>query len=356
MTADDRICVAGIGIASTLGVGTEQVWARLERAEAASSSHIRDLDPARFIKRRYLRPLDEVTLSSIAMVGAAIADAGLAGLGVSPDRVGVVVGSMFAGIGCIFSFKQACHEGKASGYLGLSPLFFPGIVYNSLSGQPAIEFGFTGPNMVVNAGHSSGLLAVIKGAEYLRHGKADVIIAGGAEMIHPFVLEKLRRERGTSEPAHTAPEVAPSAGVCLFVLRRQSDAGFSGQRHYGTLEGWSAGFSGGRDRGPALAKAMRTASLGRPEAIRSVVTDVPLADLSSTFERAALDSVTGHDVPRRSNKTSFGNTLGASSSLNLFHGLMLARSVDRDSGVLVDSVDARGNHAFMSVKGAKTDG
>ncbi len=352
MTPKPSICVAGIGIASPLGIGVEPVWAALERGETPSAPRIPEFDPSRFLKRRYLRPLDDVTVRCIAMVGAAIHDAGLAEAGVNPDRVSVVVGSVFAGIGCIFAFKQACHEGVATRYLGLSPLYFPGIVYNSLSGQPAIEFGFTGPNVVVNAGYSSGLLAVIKGIEYIRHGKADVVVAGGAEMLHPFVLEKVRRDREAGVVAEPGKELSVSEAVCLFVLRRADDPRFRGGRQYGTLEGTSVGFSGATDRVPILARAIRAASSEASAEVTSVVMDGSLSAVSSAAERAAVARATGgRPVALVSNKTNFGHALGASSSLNLFHGLMLARSPANGGGaVLVNSLDARGNHAFVSVK------
>src|SRR5476649_1740558 len=145
-----RICISGIGIVSNLGSRPSQVWQALERGDRPESLDIAAFDPSEFVKRRYLRPLDNVTIRCIAMVGAAVSEAGVDRQGVHPSRVGIVIGSMFAGIGCIFEFKQTCYEGAQYKYDGLSPLYFPGIVFNTISGQPAIEFGYTGPNVVIN--------------------------------------------------------------------------------------------------------------------------------------------------------------------------------------------------------------
>jgi 3-oxoacyl-[acyl-carrier-protein] synthase II len=343
------VCISGVGIISPLGAHVAANWQALEGGVRAPDSVIRDFVPSAYVKRRYLRPLDDVTLRSIAMAGAAMEDCGAVFADIDPARVGIVVGSMFAGVGCIFEFKQACNEARKDGYLGLSPLHFPGMAFNSLSGQPAIEFGHAGPNSVVTAGLASGAIAIAKGAELIRSGKADVVIAGGAEMSHPFVRQRFAALKDTPAVVALGAHFEPAEAVCLFVLHRQDDARFPQSRVYGMLDGWRYGFlpEGCQAAGVArIAGAMPGWSAQNVAAVvASAYEDSPLA----CVEDAAFAQMFAQCPPViLRNKSQFGHALGAAGSLDCFHGLLYAREKLAGRGaVLVSALDPGGCCAFL---------
>lgn len=349
MRSPSEISVSGIGIVSPLGERVAENWGALRAGKRAPAPEIRGFDPSGYVKRRYLRPLDDVTLRSIAMAGAAMEDAGAAFADIDPARVGVVVGSMFAGVGCIFEFKQACREARQDGYLGLSPLHFPGIAFNSLSGQPAIEFGYTGPNSVINAGLASGLVAVAKGAELIRSGKADVIIAGGAEMSHPFIRQKFAVLRDAPAVAALGRDFEPAEAVCLFVLHRREDDRFPRSRVYGTLQSWRYGFLPEGCRPDGIARAVRAMPGWNAEDVRAVVACAYGASPLAAAEDAAFGQLFSPAKPAvLRNKEHFGHTLGSAGSLDLFHGLLHAGEELAGKGsVLVSALDPSGNCAFL---------
>ena len=348
-----QIGISGIGVLSPLGAGAAQHRDALKQDRRPETFAITDFNARQYIKRRYLRPLDQVTVHCIAMAAEAMRDAQLDSDTLNPERVGVVIGSMYAGIGCIFDFKQACHEAQAENYLGLSPLHFPGIVFNSLSGQPAIEFGFTGPNSVINAGFSSGLLAIIKGAETIRAGQADVVIAGGAEMTHPYLHEKYQVRRADRRLNSLAADFQLSEAVCLFVLHRVDDSRFPAAHRYASLNGWSYGFQADGYAGDGLSKAMHRALDGSDRSITRVVTSTDPHDPLHEHESRALHrALAGSALRLLHNQRHFGRTLGASGSLNLLHCLLdpALGDAEEDALALVNSLDPNGSFALLTLR------
>jgi 3-oxoacyl-[acyl-carrier-protein] synthase II len=347
----DQVSISGIGVLSPLGAGPAQHRCALERNLQARTLRIEGFRASDYIKRRYLRPLDDVTLRCIAMSAEAIRDAGVAESGLDPSRIGVVLGSMYAGIGCIFNFKQACFQSRAETYLGLSPLYFPGIVFNSLSGQPAIELKYTGPNAVVNAGFTSGLLAVIKGIEYIRSGQADVVIAGGAEMHHPYLEEKYERRHADPRLAAVGSGFKLSEAVCLFVMHRADDARFGSRAPYASVCSWRCGFLPEGYRGDGLAKALSCMSETEYGPVDTLVTCSCEGSPMYEHERASIDRAFTTAPPRLlGNKGNFGHTLGASGALNLLQGLLDSGGGSTERRTLVNSLDPNGNFALLSVR------
>lgn len=348
-----NVYVSGIGILSPLAAGVEENWSAVKSGQRALASEISGFTPSQYVKRRYLKPLDDVTLRCIGMAGAAIADSAIDMSAIDPARVGVVIGSVFAGIGCIFEFKQACREVLRDGQAGISPLHFPGVVFNSLSGQPAIEFNCRGPNSVVNAGLASGLVAVIRGIEYIRSGKADVVIAGGAEMSHPFIRRKFEVMKDAPQVAALGEDFRPAEAVCLFLLRREDDPRFGCGRHYATAAAWRHGF---------LPEGCTREGIGRmveglPPAVRrqvgAVVLSSPRDSALASAEEAAMRDVLAPGTPELlCNKGNFGHALGAAGSLDVFHGSMLVRDrvLGNASATLVNAIDPAGNCACLVLK------
>jgi len=346
----NQIGISGIGVLSAHGAGVSIHREVLKKLKKPSTYRISDFKANNHIQRRYLRPLDQVTVQCIAMVADSIKDADINIESLDLARVGIVVGSMYAGIGSIFDFKKACYDSRTEDYLGLSPLYFPGIVFNSLSGQPAIEFGFTGINSIVNSGFSSGLLAVIKGAEYILSDQADIVIAGGAEMVHPFLTEKYSVRSADARLTKQGKEFKLSEAVCFFVLHRVDDQRFSKKNRYATLENWSYGFLGSGLVGDRLEKKIKRLVRGADELPETVVICTDESVLSHTHETEAIYQVFKASKPKvLGNKKVFGQTLGASGSLNFLQGLLTSDTSTNGTGyTLVNSLDPAGNFALLT--------
>src|SRR4029434_5396296 len=122
----------------------------------------------------------------------ALDDAGLNGF--DPNRVGIVFGSA---IGGFLGVMEQADVMRDRGPTRVSPYFLPSVLVDSASGQLAISLGIKGPNYAVVSACATGSHAVGEGAEIIRRGDADAILAGGTEAcIHPLILAGFTAMRG----------------------------------------------------------------------------------------------------------------------------------------------------------------
>lgn len=229
-TVSARIAVTGIGVVSPIGIGPQQFWSAL----CAGRSGVRALDrpagddgapriaaavrdfPAReFITSAHYRRMDALSRMTVAACRMALDDArALTGLDLA--RLGVVVGSA---LGDVSDSAQYLDKVFAKGPAAASPMLFPNLVLNAPASYAAMEFGTCGINFTVSQGEISGHAALVLAADQLRAGRAEVILAGGADELAPVVMRALRRlrvlagQRGGREWA--SPYDAARSGVVL---------------------------------------------------------------------------------------------------------------------------------------------
>jgi 3-oxoacyl-[acyl-carrier-protein] synthase II len=186
-----RVVITGAGVVSPLGDSP----AALHRALAAGASarkpielfethiigcreagEIRPFDPQSYVGERNLRPLDRTSRLLVVAAHLALADSRL--LAGAAAEVGLVVGTTFCSLRTIAEFDR---RGLRLGPSHASPLDFANSVINAAAGQAAIWHGLRGVNSTVAGGEASGLLAIAQAAELVRAGRADAVLAGGAE-------------------------------------------------------------------------------------------------------------------------------------------------------------------------------
>ena len=86
---------------------------------------------------------------------------------------------------------------RERGHTRVSPWFLPNVLVDSASGQIAIDLGLRGPNYAPVSACATGSHAVGEGAETIRRGDADVVLAGGTEAcMHPVILAGFCAMRG----------------------------------------------------------------------------------------------------------------------------------------------------------------
>jgi beta-ketoacyl-acyl-carrier-protein synthase II len=172
------------------------------------AGEVKGFDPEGLMPAKELKRTDLVTQYTLAAAAEALGSAGLFGNGNgngnggrldghARDRIGAVIGS------CIGGFHELMRQHDVLRERGpdrVSPFFLPNVLVDSPSGQLAIAFGLTGPNMAVVSACATGSHAVAEGTELIRRGEADVILAGGVEAcIHPLILAGFCAMRGLAE-------------------------------------------------------------------------------------------------------------------------------------------------------------
>jgi 3-oxoacyl-[acyl-carrier-protein] synthase II len=134
------------------------------------------VDPALAVGRVQARRMDRSEQFALAAAREAWADAGQPE--VDPERLGVAVTSGIGGIGSTLSAYDTL---KDKGWQRISPYTVPMLMPNGSAGWISVEFGAqAGAHAVVSA-CASGAEAIGYGAEMIRSGRADVVVAGGTE-------------------------------------------------------------------------------------------------------------------------------------------------------------------------------
>lgn len=193
------IAVTGLGLVTPGGIGVGPSWAAvcegrptaahdpvLEHNPVKISCRVPDFDPGALLGGRRAHRLDRFTQFALVAAREAIADAGLDPQTWDGARVGVVLGCADGGPGTVEEQHRILVEQSPA---KVSPLLLPMQLPNMLAGQTAIEFGATGPNLVVATACASGATAIGTARDLLLLDRCDIVLAGGSEaMITPLVM------------------------------------------------------------------------------------------------------------------------------------------------------------------------
>ncbi|MDU1905690.1 MAG: beta-ketoacyl-ACP synthase II [Dysgonomonas sp.] len=190
-----RVVVTGLGAVTPLGNDVETTWKNaLEGVSGAGpitqfdaskfktqfACEVKDFDPGKYFDRKELRKADRYTQLAVAASEESIADSGLDLEKENLDRIGVIVS---AGIGGIKTFEEEVSNYTKHEELGpkFNPFFIPKMISDIASGLISMRHGLRGPNFGTVSACASSSHSAITAFDLIRLGKADVIIAGGAE-------------------------------------------------------------------------------------------------------------------------------------------------------------------------------
>jgi 3-oxoacyl-[acyl-carrier-protein] synthase II len=188
-----RVVVTGIGLVSSLGIGTDANWAALLAGKSGVgpitkfdstqfstriAGEVRGFDPLQFIEKKDVKKMDIFIQYAIAASQFAMDDAKLEVTAENAPRVGVFIASGIGGFTTIEREHKALLEG---GPRKISPFFIPSAIINLAAGQVSIRYGAKGPNSATCTACSASAHAIGDAFEIICRGDADAMIAGGSE-------------------------------------------------------------------------------------------------------------------------------------------------------------------------------
>ena len=188
-----RVVVTGIGLVSSVGIGTGANWdallagqsgiGRISRFDVSQfatqiAGEVKDFDPVQFVEKKDVKKMDIFIQYAIAASQFAMDDSGLVVTPDNADRIGVFIASGIGGFSTIEREHRALLEG---GPRKISPFFIPSAIINLASGQVSIRFGAKGPNSATCTACSASAHAIGDAFEIIKRGDADAMIAGGSE-------------------------------------------------------------------------------------------------------------------------------------------------------------------------------
>ena len=190
-----RVVVTGLGAITPIGNTVSEFWDGVvkgrsgagpitrfdtEKFKVKFACEVKNFDPSQYIEPKESRKMDLYTQYSLAVATQAVEDAKLETDRLNLDRIGVIFG---VGIGGIITFEQEMTNYALNKELGprFNPFFIPKMIADIAPGLISIKYGFRGVNFTTTSACASSTNALVDAFNYIRLGKADIILAGGSE-------------------------------------------------------------------------------------------------------------------------------------------------------------------------------
>ena len=190
-----RVVVTGLGAITPVGNNPEETWNNLLAGKSGAAPitlfdasqfktqfacEVKGFNANDYIDRKEARKMDRYAQLALAAAVQAVDDCKMDLEAVDKDRIGGVFG---VGIGGIKTFEDevgyyAQHKENGPKF---NPFFIPKMISDIAAGQISIRFGFHGPNYATTSACASSTNALADAFNLIRLGKADAIVAGGAE-------------------------------------------------------------------------------------------------------------------------------------------------------------------------------
>ncbi|MGE5545920.1 MAG: beta-ketoacyl-ACP synthase [Solirubrobacterales bacterium] len=350
-----RVVVTGMGGVTALGHNWPTIKARMQRGETA----IRRMDWDRFegINTRLAAPVPDFsvedhwprkktrTMGPVAKMAvyateAALDDAGLIGDPVvRSGRTGVAYGSSFGSPGPVIAFAELMTDGRSK---TLNATSYIQMMSHTAAVNIGLFFGITGRVIPTSSACTSGSQAIGYAAEAIRYGKADVMVAGGADELdvtESAVFDTLYATSTKNDTPHLSPRpydrdrdgLVIGEGAATFILEEYERAKARGARIHAEVVGFGTNADGNHVTQPqaetmevALRMALEDAGLA-PEAIGFVNGHGTATEWGDIAETQATAAVFGNRMPIHSLKSYFGHSLGACGTIEAWLGIEMMR-------------------------------
>ncbi len=356
-----RVVVTGLGIVSPTGVGVTQFWDCLSHGISGvkevqdfdtsqfSCHHggeVQDFDATTYFPARKVRQWDRCMQFAMVAAQEALVDAGMPSGAPDPERAGVILGTAAGGRREAIAFQRDVLLADNAEHMAAVRKFPRRLMLNSSyhasTNRVAGEFGFHGPNVTISTACASGTNSVAMGADQIRLGRADVMLAGGTELLCQIVFTGFAAIRALSEEGRIRPFDGQRGGLMLgegagmLVLEAREAALARGATIHGEILGW--GLSGDAVHMTAPARYGE----GLAESIRQAFEDADLnvdqvdyinahgtgTRYNDQMETRAIRTVFGeyaYKVPISSTKSMMGHTMGAAGSIEAVVALLTLR-------------------------------
>jgi len=189
-----RVVITGLGVVTPIGNNVTEYWNSLKNGVSGAAPitkfdasqfktkfacEVKNFDPKDIFEKNEIRKYDLFTQYALYSVDEAVKNANIDFDSLNKNRIGVIWGS---GDGGVSTFEEQIGEYKlGNGTPRFNPFFIPKRIINIASGAISIRYGLRGVNYTTVSACSASNNAIIDAFNYIRWGKADMIISGGSE-------------------------------------------------------------------------------------------------------------------------------------------------------------------------------
>jgi 3-oxoacyl-[acyl-carrier-protein] synthase II len=342
---DVRVAVTGLGLVTPIGAGRDEVWEGLlggrsgfapvesfdtGRFTVHLGAEVRGFDPEPWVRTLDPSRLGRASQLAIAAARMALDDAGIDTAAPAWDatRVGVAMGTTSGEPLEIERFDDRYLAGTLD---GLGPELIDLYPCHMIAAHVARELGLAGPVTMIPTACAAGNYAIAHAFGLLRQGRADVMLAGGADAFSRITYAGFSR-LGAIAPERCQPfdrnrkGMIPGEGAGVLVLEPLERALARGARVYAEVAGYglscdahhmTAAHPEGDGAARAMTRALADAGIG-PEDVSYISAHGTGTPTNDRLETLAVQRVFGAAAPRTpmsSIKSMIGHTMGAASAI-----------------------------------------
>jgi len=189
-----RVVVTGLGALTPIGNNAKDFWENLLAGKSGATQitkfdttnfktkfacEIKGFNALDFIDKTEVRKMDPFSHYAVVAADEAVKDAGIDNDSIDKNKVGVIWGS---GNGGFFTFQEQIAEYTAGGKIPrFNPFFIPKVIVDIAAGWISMKYGFRGANYCTVSACATSNTAIVDAFNYIRLGKANIIISGGSE-------------------------------------------------------------------------------------------------------------------------------------------------------------------------------
>ena len=347
-----RVVITGIGVVSPVGIGVDEFWKNslagvsgvdrspiLVKADCPwkIAGEVKDFHPEEWLGRKDTRHMDRFTHFGLVGAYMAIKDAGINLEKENRERIGVAIGTAYAG----WEFGANEYETyKARGFKAMSAYTGIAMFTGACGGQISLHLGLQAPSITVATGCDCSSSAIAYAAETIIAGQVDVMVTGGAEApIQPIVVAAVGTSRALSnrnlEPAQASRPFdlkrdgfVMGEGSGILIIEELEHARKRGARIYAELAGWGSTCDAFHmcQPSPTGEQAVRAIELALCRAgvpaegvdyINAHGTSTPMGDAAETRVLKKAFGEAAYQIPVSSSKSQVGHMQGACGGVEL---------------------------------------
>ncbi len=345
-----RVVITGYGVVSPLGLTATAGWESLLAGRSGiaeisrfDTSHlpvhiggeVKDFEPGDYMNWKEARRISRASQLAIAATTMALADAGLQAPLADAERVATIVGTGAGGLEVADREMMILRE---QGFNRVSPFAMVGFLANMPAYHLSLLAGAKGHINTVVAACASGTQAIGEALDVIRHGRAEMAIAGGVEgLVHESSIAGFGRMRALStrneDPQRalrpfdrTRDGTVISEGAGILILERLDKALARGARIHAELLGYAASSDAYHISQPdpeaagavrAMRWALEDARVSDQEIdyINAHGTATPMNDAMETLAIKRLFGERAYQIPVSSSKSVLGHAMGATGAI-----------------------------------------
>ena len=357
-----RVVVTGLGAITPIGNTVKDFWkglvdgkngaGEITRFDSALykthfACEVKDYDPEVYFEKKNVRKYDHFAQFALIAADEAVADSGITAENTDLDEVGVIMTSGIGGVNHLYN--EVMEHAQGDGTPRFGPFLITKMIVNMPSGVISIKYGFRGPNFATVSACASSTHAIIEAFNYIRLGKCQAVVAGGAGAaigqlgIGGFNSMKALSTRNDDYMTASRPfdlnrdGFVMGEGAGSLILEEYEHAKARGAKIYAEVVGGGESADAYHITAPhpegdggvlSMQRALKDAEIS-PEAIDHINahgTSTPMGDLAETIAIQKVFGDHAYNISINSTKSMTGHLLGGAGAVEAIASVLALKN------------------------------